>query len=59
MMLLSVVVPVYNSEKTIERCMRSIMGQTYRNLEIIVVIDGGGKSNLIIYVKILQMLTKE
>ncbi len=58
MMLLSVVVPVYNSEKTIERCMRSIMGQTYRNLEIIVVIDGG-KSNLIIYVKILQMLTKE
>ena len=58
-MLLSVVVPVYNSEKTIERCMRSIMGQTYRNLEIIVVIDGGGKSNLIIYVKILQMLTKE
>lgn len=41
MMLLSVVVPVYNSEKTIERCMRSIMGQTYRNLEIIVVIDGG------------------
>lgn len=57
-MLLSVVVPVYNSEKTIERCMRSIMGQTYRNLEIIVVIDGG-KSNLIIYVKILQMLTKE
>ena len=57
-MLLSVVVPVYNSEKTIQRCMRSIMGQTYRNLEIIVVIDGG-KSNLIIYVKILQMLTKE
>ncbi len=46
MMLLSVVVPVYNSEKTIERCMRSIMGQTYRNLEIIVVIDGGGRAIL-------------
>lgn len=41
MKLLSVVVPVYNSEKTIEKCMRSIMRQTYRNLEIIVVIDGG------------------
>ncbi len=38
---LSVVVPVYNSEMTIEKCMKSIMGQTYRNLEIIVVIDGG------------------
>lgn len=41
MKLLSVVVPVYNFEKTIERCLRSIMGQTYCNLEIIVVIDGG------------------
>lgn len=41
MKLLSVVVPVYNSEKTIEKCIRSIMGQTYHNLEIIVVIDGG------------------
>lgn len=40
MELLSVIVPVFNSEKTIERCLRSIIGQTYSNLEIIVVDDG-------------------
>lgn len=40
MKTLSVVVPVYNSEMTIEKCMRSIMGQTYRDLEIIAIIDG-------------------
>lgn len=40
MQLLSVVVPVYNSEKTIERCIRSILEQTYHNLEIIMVDDG-------------------
>jgi len=38
--LLSVVVPVYNSEKYIERCVESILAQTYSNLEIILVDDG-------------------
>lgn len=38
--LLSVVVPVYNSEKYIERCIESILAQTYSNLEIILVDDG-------------------
>lgn len=37
---ISVVVPVYNSEKTIERCIRSIQNQSYDNLEIVVVNDG-------------------
>lgn len=37
--LLSVVVPVYNAEKYIERCLCSIVEQTYSNLEIIVVDD--------------------
>ena len=38
--LLSVVVPVYNSEKYIGRCVESILAQTYSNLEIILVDDG-------------------
>lgn len=38
--LVSVIVPVYNVEKTLARCLESICGQSYQNLEIIVVNDG-------------------
>lgn len=37
---ISVIVPVYNGEKTVERCIRSIQNQTYLDLQIIVVNDG-------------------
>lgn len=35
--LISVIVPVYNSEKTLDKCLDSLMNQTHRNLEIILV----------------------
>lgn len=38
--LISVIVPVYNVEAYIEKCLQSICGQTYHNLEIILVDDG-------------------
>ena len=36
----SIIIPVYNSEKYIERCISSLTGQTYRDIEIICVDDG-------------------
>ena len=38
--LISIVVPVYNVEKYIEKCVNSITNQVYNNLEIILVNDG-------------------
>ena len=37
---ISVIVPVYNSEKYIKRCIESIISQTYRQLEILLIDDG-------------------
>jgi len=35
--LVSITIPTYNSEKIIEKCLRSIKDQTYKNIEVIVV----------------------
>lgn len=38
--LISVIIPVYNTRKYLQRCIDSIIGQTYKNLQIILIDDG-------------------
>ncbi len=42
----SVIIPVYNEEHYIEQCVRSVMNQTYRNLEILIIEDGSEDRSL-------------
>ncbi len=44
-MKFSVLIPVYNTEKYLEECLRSILNQTYQDFEIIIVDDGSTDSS--------------
>lgn len=43
---LSVIVPVYNGEKYLKKCIESIINQTYKNLEIIIIDDGSSDNSI-------------
>lgn len=38
--MVSVIVPVYKSEKTLERCVQSLLAQDYEDIEILLIVDG-------------------
>ena len=43
--VVSVIIPVFNSEKYIEKCLKSLLLQTYNNLEILVIDDGSNDNS--------------
>ena len=52
--LISVIIPVYNVEKYLSRCLNSVITQTYQNIEIILINDGSTDDSL----KIAQKFQK-
>lgn len=51
----SIIIPVYNTEAYIEKCIRSLMMQTYQDIEVIVVDDGSTDGSRLI----LERLSRE
>lgn len=46
--LISIVIPVYNAEKKLSRCISSVLNQKYSNIEVILIDDGSKDNSLII-----------
>lgn len=44
--LLSIIIPIYNQENNLERCLDSIVNQSYKNLEVIMIDDGSNDNSL-------------
>lgn len=42
---ISIIIPVYNSEDYLQKCLESVCSQTYKNLEIIIINDGSNDSS--------------
>lgn len=57
--LVTVIVPAYNHEKYIEDCLRSVVEQTYDNLEIIVFNDGSTDSTDLVIKNFINLSVRE
>ena len=52
--MISVIVPIYNAEKYLDKCLLSIVNQTYSDIEIILINDGSTDSSIAICEKYKQ-----
>ena len=52
-MLVSIIIPVYRSKKYIEKCVRSVFDQTYKDIEIIIIDDCGKDGSIDIIKRVL------
>lgn len=55
---LSIILPIYNVEKYLDRCMKSILKQSFKDYEIILVDDGSTDSSPILCDKYGKQLIK-
>lgn len=46
MVKVSIVIPVFNAEKSIDKCVQSVLNQNYRDFEVILIDDGSEDSSL-------------
>ena len=44
-MKISIIIPVYNGEKYIKQCLDTVLNQTYKDIEVIIINDGSGDSS--------------
>ena len=51
----SIIIPVYNASSYIEKCVKSVLKQTYKNIEIILINDGSTDNSL----EIIKKISKE
>lgn len=51
----SIIIPVYNSEKYLEKCVDSIINQTYKNVEVILINDGSTDKSM----EVMENLAKK
>jgi glycosyltransferase involved in cell wall biosynthesis len=52
--MISVIIPIYNTEKYIQRCLNSVLHNSYRNIEVICINDGSTDHSLDILDEIAQ-----
>ena len=50
-MKVSIIIPVYNGEKFLKRCMNSVIDQSYDNIEIVLIDDGSSDNTFAILEK--------
>ena len=43
---ISIIIPIYNAEKTIERCLEAILNQSFTDFEVICINDGSKDNSL-------------
>ena len=55
---ISIIVPVYNSEKFLAKCLDSILAQTYDNLEVVIVNDGSTDNSAVICDEYAKMINE-